>query len=376
MKIAYVIDDTLDSNDGVQQYVILLAGWMKKQGHEVHYITGETKKRKLKNIHSLAENIHVRFNKNRLSVPYRVDKQRLNQLCKDHHWDVVHVQMPFSPFLAGRVITKLYKRSAIVATFHIAPHGKYVKYASKALALISQRTVGKISRFISVSSVAKRFAKDTYNIESDLIPNSIDLKKWAPVGPVKKSTTITFVGRLVERKGCHLLLEAISSVVKGKYFQDIKVNILGDGPDRYRLEKYVKDNKLSSIVTFLGHVSETQKKELLQSSQLTVLPATGGESFGIVLLEAMAAGSVVIGGNNPGYRTVLKTVPESLVKLDPSMIAKKISRLLSDQQNVQALYIKQQVLIAKYDIEVVGSDILELYKESVTKVNISSNNEK
>lgn len=369
MKIGFVLDDTLDTNDGVQQYVLLVGEWLRGQGHEVHYLVGETNSRRMvENLHSLSKNIQVAFNKNRLSIPIRVDKKRLRLLMNREQWDVLHVQMPYSPFLSGRVIALASPNTAIVATFHIAPHGKSVQYGSRFLGSLSKKTVSRITRVISVSRVAQIFAINTYGIVSTVIPNAINMAAWQSPQTVPKHTTICFMGRLVKRKGCHLLLEALAILNQQKKLKGIHVTIAGDGPERKKLESFVTNNDLRDIVVFKGYVSENQKKETLSTSKITVLPATGGESFGIVLLEAMASGSVVLAGDNPGYRGVLGAIPESIVGLSPSVIAQKINILLHDQKRLQALKKKQQKLVRNYDINSVGSGILNVYKEAIKQV--------
>ena len=104
MKIGFVLDDTLDTADGVQQYVLLVGGWLKRQGHDVHYLVGHSTRKDVDNIHSLARNVRVSFNKNRLSVPLPASTRAIKNLLKAEKFDVLHIQMPFSPFLAGKII--------------------------------------------------------------------------------------------------------------------------------------------------------------------------------------------------------------------------------------------------------------------------------
>ena len=122
---------------------------------------------------------------------------------------------------------------------------------------------------------------------------------------------------------------------------------------------------MDKIVEFVGYVSEDQKKELLASSKISIFPSTGGESFGIVLLEAMASGSLAIGGNNPGYSYVLKDAEQSLVKTTPEAIASKIDELLNDQVSFSELLNMQKMLVKKFDVKIVGDDILSMYKHAI-----------
>lgn len=102
MKIAYVLDDRLDKPDGVQQYVRDMSGWMRDKGHEVHYLVGNSPGATESNLHNLSRTVGVRFNKNRMRIPLPASKRAIKQLLDDERFDVLHVQMPYSPlWLAG-----------------------------------------------------------------------------------------------------------------------------------------------------------------------------------------------------------------------------------------------------------------------------------
>src|ERR1700712_493953 len=97
MKVGFVIDDTLDKPDGVQQYVLTVGRWLAQNGHQVHYLCGETKRGDIPNVHSLTKNAHVRFNGNQLSVPKPANAAKIRQLLDTQQFDVLHIQMPYSP---------------------------------------------------------------------------------------------------------------------------------------------------------------------------------------------------------------------------------------------------------------------------------------
>ena len=121
LKIAQVIDDTLDSTDGVQQIVLAVGAWLAEQGHEVHYITSSTTRTEPANIHSIAGNMRFKFNGNRVGIPKPASRSKVKQLLAEQDFDVVHVQVPYSPLLAGRIISALPERTALVGTFMILP---------------------------------------------------------------------------------------------------------------------------------------------------------------------------------------------------------------------------------------------------------------
>ena len=104
LKVGLVLDDSLDRNDGVQQYVRALGGWLADQGHTVHYLAGQSRADG-KTVHSLSRNVNVRFNGNRLSMPLPANAGPIKALLAKEKYDVLHVQMPYSPLMAGKVIS-------------------------------------------------------------------------------------------------------------------------------------------------------------------------------------------------------------------------------------------------------------------------------
>lgn len=365
MKIAFVVDDSLDSTDGVQQYVLTVSNWLIDNGHEVHYITSTTK-RALTNLHVVSKKVKVKFNKNKLAMPLPASVKKLHTLLAREHFDVVHIQMPFSPALSGRLIHVLPETTALVGTFHIAPFSRVHAVAGKALGTITKPDIRRFDEIVSVSKVAKEYAADAFNISSTIVPNAVSIAEFtSSKKPVPNR--IVFLGRLVPRKGCKELLEAIRILKQSK--SNFEVVIAGDGEQRQHLEHYVNKHDLEQCVSFVGFVSEKEKKDLLASATVAVFPALGGESFGIVLLEAMAAGSmVVLAGDNPGYRSVMGSIPEAMVNPKNSHeLSAHIERMLNDQVLREKISTAQQKLVKAYDINTVGQQITSMYARVIEK---------
>lgn len=97
LTIGLVIDDSLDRPDGVQQHVLTLGRWLTGKGHTVHYLTSTTQRTDIPRIHSLAKNLPITFNGNRLGIPLPADRSAIRQLFTDVHFDVLHINMPYSP---------------------------------------------------------------------------------------------------------------------------------------------------------------------------------------------------------------------------------------------------------------------------------------
>lgn len=375
MKIGFVLDDRLDKPDGVQQYVSLLGSWLTSEGNEVHYLVGDSPNALQKNVHSLGKTINVRFNKNRMSIPLPARMKNIRELLEKEQFDILHVQMPYSPLLAGKVVRAAPKNTAIVGTFHILPHGKLSALGTKALGVLLTKNKKKFAAFISVSSAAQTFARSHFGISSVVLPNVVNLssfQKGSPIASLQDKTNIVFLGRFVERKGVHLLVAAYKKLLQDKpqLKNSVRLVLCGDGPSRAHIEELAGDIRSSGgDVVLTGFLKEDDKKQYLASARLAVFPSTGGESFGIVLIEAMAAGSyVVLGGNNEGYATVLGGQPESLIHAqNTTMFARQLQTFLTDTKACDELHKKQQTLVKKYDITHVGPQIVAVYEQILVK---------
>ncbi|MDX1765984.1 MAG: glycosyltransferase family 4 protein [Candidatus Saccharimonadales bacterium] len=369
MKIGIVFDDSVDRPDGVQQHVKLIGRYFMSQGHEVHFLVGQSDESKNPdlNIHSLAKNISVKANQNRLTIPLPANKKRIHELLKRENYDVLNVQMPYSPFMSGRVIKAAPPSVAIVGTFHILGASRLEVLGSKALGAIQSATLKRFNRFVSVSKAAKKYSKAHFGIDSVVIPNPVDTGAFIgarPFARLKKTQNIVYINRLVERKGCGHLIDAVHHLDNHGLFKDRKLIVCGKGPLKSKLENKVRQFGLSNKVEFAGFISEADKPRYLASADLACYPSTGGESFGIVLIEAMAAGALTLGGNNPGYSTVLEDQPDLLVDpTDTATFARRIDELLVNKALRNKLISWQDEAVQQYDVKAVGKSFLNLYHE-------------
>ncbi|MDZ7744142.1 MAG: glycosyltransferase family 4 protein [Candidatus Saccharibacteria bacterium] len=373
MKIGFVLDDSLDKVDGVQQYILTLGRWLKSEGHQVHYLVGETKRTDIANVHSLSKNLQVHFNQNRMSTPLPAKKSAIKRLLSQKQFDVLHVQLPHSPFLAGRVISMAPKTTAIFGTFHIIPVSWREQIATRVLRLLVARSRRRIDRTFAVSMPAARFAKKAYGLQATVLPNAVAIAHYHGANQLPRYSdgkiNIVFLGRLVERKGCMALLKAIELLHSKNELQNVRVLICGKGPLEHHLKEFVKYHHLSHVVTFCGFVSEQQKPRFLATANIAVMPSTGGESFGIVLVEAMAAGAeVVIGGDNIGYRTVLDNRSDQLVNPnDTKTFARKLRRFIRNPRARKAVDAWQQDWVQQFDVRVVGQQLIDEYEDVIAK---------
>lgn len=370
MKIAFVLDDGLDSTDGVQQYVLTLGQWLARHGHTVHYLVGQTTRTDIPSIHSLSRNIAVRFNQNKLTIPLGGSKRRISKILQAEQYDVLHVQIPYSPQFAAKVIKQASDSTAVVGTFHILPYSSTEKHGSRLLGKVLKSSLKRFDEVLSVSEAAQEFALSSYGLDSQVIPNVVDVKRFRFTRKFRhdQKLQVVFLGRLVARKGALEFVRALGRL-SAELLSQMDVYVGGTGSQRKQLEKEIDKQQLGHVVQLSGFIPEEQKADFLARSDIAVFPATGGESFGIVLLEAMAAGAgVVMGGDNPGYRSVLGSWPQTLLDVShPDTFASQLEHMIQDKALRQRLHQEQQRAVEAYDVPRVGRRILNVYQAAIEK---------
>ena len=374
MKVALVLDDSIDRPDGVQQYVRSLGSYLTSVGHEVHYLCSASESTD-PFVHALSRTASVKFNGNGLTTPLPASRKVIRSLLEREMFDVIHVQTPHSPFLAGRVVEearKLQARSVrIVATFLILPHSRFSALSTRALGKVLAKNLRKFDVISAVTEPAAEFAKASFGISDvPVIPIGVDVAAFQaaihtprPARAAGDTLVVAFLGRLVERKGVLELLEAVA-LLPGEILDRLDVRIGGRGPLMEDAENAVAQHGLRDVVSFEGFVSEEDKPQFMADADIAVFPALGGESFGIVLIEAMAAGSgVVLAGANPGYLSVIGDRAEvSVDARDTEAFASLLERLVEDSALRDEIHAEQQALVLEFDVNVVGERVLrELY---------------
>jgi phosphatidylinositol alpha-mannosyltransferase len=374
LKIGLVLDSGLDSPDGVQQYVLAVGEWLRGQGHDVHYLVGQTSRQDIPNVHSLSRSIKIRFNGNNGSIPLGAGRRKLRRFLDAQNFDVLHVQIPHHPLLAQRLILAADERTAVIGTFHIAPYNKLVAWGNTALGIWLKPSLQRFDHIVSVSPAAATFAEETFHLATPVLPNVIDYERFHAAKPLAKyagkdTLTILFLGRLVPRKGCQLLLEALARLKQQSSLPKFRVLICGKGPLEAKLRQFAADHHLQDIVTFVGFVSEADKPRYYASADIAVFPSSGGESFGIVLLEAMASGrAVVLAGDNPGYRSVMAPQPELLFDAtNAKQLAQKLSHFMQDKAERQVMQTWAGGYAKGFDVSAIGTQLVEIYHQALRK---------
>lgn len=386
MRIGFVFDDSLDAPDGVQQYIMTVGRELVRRGHQVVYLVGETATHPVDGIVPFSRNVAVRFNGNIMRIPLPTSREKIRQTLRHYDFDVLHVQAPYSPFMAGRVIDQAKKvspRTRIVATYHIAPYSGLAMAGGKILGWLNASSRRKIDQIIAVSTVAADYARQAEGVsQATVIPNPVDclairqrLEEEGerdpdrPFDQVHHRNHVVFLGRFVERKGAVLLLGALEYAQahpdQVSFPDDIHVSFAGKGP---LLEESKKRAAALKIPTdFLGFIDEEEKAPYLASADVAVFPSKAAESFGIVLIEAMAAGSgVILAGDNPGYHSTMLGNEEILFDVTSPdrayKLAMLIAKALNDDVWARKIHSWQEKLITRYDVRTVVDQLEAVYR--------------
>jgi phosphatidylinositol alpha-mannosyltransferase len=363
MRVAFVLDDSLDPPDGVQQYIVTLGKWLADQGHYVAYIVADTERNDIDHVYSLGAFITTRFNGNVVRTPSPVPYNRIRAALAEIQPDIIHVQMPYSPFLAARVIKSAGPATAVVGTFHILPTDIAGAAANHALAIALRGSLRRFDGVVAVSQAAADFARRAYGLRPRVIPNTIDVSRFAVSAKQREhgKIRIVFLGRLVPRKGVMSLIESFNEL-PDDVADRAELVIGGRGPLTTSAQRLAGANR---TIKFAGFVPEDEKAKFLAGADIAVFPSTGGESFGIILLEAMAAGAgTVIAGDNPGYRSVMGGMPDAMV--DASNIRSiqlKLIELIKSPSKRNQLALKQRHIAARHDVTVIGPELLSWYAD-------------
>ncbi|HEX5744126.1 MAG TPA: glycosyltransferase family 4 protein [Candidatus Saccharimonadales bacterium] len=374
LKVGFVLDDGLDNPDGVQQYILAVGDWLRSKGHQVSYLVGQTSREDIPGVHSMSRNVRVRFNGNQGgTMPLPASTRKIRQVLEAGRFDVLHVQVPYSPFMGSKVIMNADGRTAVIGTFHIAPNNRLVALGNRALGIRLKKSLRRIDTMLSVSQAAADFASDTFRVDSTISPNVIDYGRFHAAKPLKEyddeRLTILFLGRLVPRKGCLQLLKAVNLLADRGDLPGFRVIICGTGPLENHLRRYITEHRLNGIVEMAGFVTEEDKPRYYASADISVFPSTGGESFGIVLLEAMASGrSAILAGDNEGYRSVLVSRPELLVDADDARgMAVSLAHYLQDGKFRREVSRWGADFTRSFDVNVVGERLVGIYEEALHK---------
>jgi len=371
MKIGLVCPYNIALGGGVQEIVFALQEHLTERGHTAKIITAQPRQKNkvdASKVIFLGTSIDLRW-PNQTTAPFSstIDTEAIEQVIDAERFDILHFHEPWVPALSRQILAR--SQSVNVATFHAKVPETIV---SRTLALVitpyMQTVLNDLHELTAASEPAAEYVRSLTDRPVSIIPNGIDINHFqrAPQVGSEGAKTILYIGRLEGRKGLKYLLIAYHQLAQE--LPGLRLVIAGNGPERRRLEVMAQELELPNV-EFLGYVSDEQKVQLLASSDLFCSPAVYGESFGIVLLEAMASGLVTVAGDNSGYASVMQGLGAlSLVNpRDIPEFARRMKLLLTEPK-LRALWqswARQQ--IKQYSYKSVVDQYEALYKRSLRK---------
>jgi phosphatidyl-myo-inositol alpha-mannosyltransferase len=349
---------------GVNEHVRHTYEAMRRLGHDVWIITSKYGKERTTEGHVIRLGTGYAFPANgsmgRVTLSWRF-KERARVLLAKHRFDILHFHEPLVPFLSPTMLDQ--SDTVNVATFHAFGGFSPSYWVGKRFA---GQLAEKLDGRIAVSSAARHFISRYFPGEYTIIPNGVDLDRYGDAEPFEHlrdgTVNILFVGRFEERKGLIHLLKAYHRLRKRKV--DARLLVIGSGPKAREYRRYVGLRQIRDV-EFLGRVSDDDKARYFASADIFCAPATGQESFGIVLLEAMAAGVPIVASDIHGYKRVVQRGVQGLL-VEPRnhrALAAALYKLANDEELRHRMGEEGRALAPEYSWDRVTEQIIDFYHE-------------
>lgn len=368
MKIGIVCPYDIARGGGVQEHVLAQARGLQSRGHQVKILTPKVRHQDsvFNGVIYIGSSAKVKTPiKTSLELGASFTRDQVDDVLAAENFDILHIHEPEVPVLGAQIVAKA--QCPVIATFHaIHPQTPMGRTIESFRIPYSRSILSRLTEMTAVSDPAAEFVRERTGRKVHIIPNGIDLTKYKFAGKSKPPAekTILYIGRLEKRKGVAYLLKAYAELAARR--SDVSLQLVGEGELKSSLKDYVRNNKLPRV-SFLGYVEEAEKLKLLRRATVFCSPALYGESFGIVLLEAMASGAVTVAGDNKGYTSVMRgTGRQSLV--NPKMTNEFARRLdiMLDDQAIRAAWLNwAQTYVQQFDYPRIIDRYEALYKKLV-----------
>ena len=373
LKIGIVCPYSWDTPGGVQNHIRDLAEFLIAAGHEVSVLAPAIDEAKLPDyVVNAGKPISIPYNGAVARILFGpVAFSRVRQWISQGDFDLLHLHEPAIPSIS--LLACWAADGPMVGTFHAAANRQKIIFA---IGPILEPAIEKLSARIAVSEAARLTLTDHLDTDAIVIPNGIYASRYHDGVAQEKwqGNTIGFIGRFEEpRKGLSVLLEALPVIAR--FAPDVRVIVAGPG-DPTEVEKAI-DPQLQHRFEFLGKISEQDKANFMSSVSIYVAPNTGGESFGIILAEALAGGACVVASDIPAFDDLLGHGDfGALFKSeDPTDLAKVIIDLLRDDEKRFELAKAGRSRGQSFDWEIIAQQIFSVYEMSIVgseKVRLAS----
>ena len=354
LRIGIVSPYSLTVPGGVQQQVLGLARSLRAKGHEVRVLGPCDGPPPDAFVTPLGNSLPTAVNGS--IAPLAPDASaalRTIRALNDEAFDVVHVHEPLVP---GPSLTALLvKMAPVVATFHSAGESAAYRTFSRQLKWVASR----IDIRVAVSKDAVELAQRYIGGDYEVLFNGIELGDYSSPSTTPRENAIFFIGRHEERKGLSNLLEALAQLPP-----DVRLWIASDGPQTAELKtRFASDSRIE----WLGRISDSEKISRMSRASVFCAPSLHGESFGVVLLEAMAAGTPVVASNLDGYRNVA-TDDETALLVETGNVASlatALARVLADSQLAARLTANGREHAQRFSMDALADRYIEMYERAL-----------
>lgn len=362
MRIGIISPYSLTQPGGVQGQVLSLARVLRGRGHEVRVLGPCDGPPPDAGVTPLGASLPTASNGSVAPIAPDVPAQlRTIRALRDEEFDVVHLHEPFAPGPTQTAL--LFKTAPLVGTFHAA--GGALAY--RWFGPLVRRAARRLDVRCAVSEDARDSAATVLGGTYELVFNGVDVDEFAtatpwPGGPSPDGPAILFLGRHEQRKGLGVLLEAFDLLV-GDGRPDLRLWVAGEGPETASLRAHHTDGRIE----WLGRIDDVEKLARLAGAAVFCAPSLGGESFGIVLLEAMAAGTPVVASDIPGYARVARSGADALLVPpgDPRALAKGLGALLGDPAEADALVASGTRRVADFSMSRLAAIYEDFYQRAI-----------
>ncbi len=363
MRIGIVCPYSFDVPGGVQNHVRDLAETLIALGHHVSVLApGDEENGEQPYVVPAGRAVPVPYNGSVARVSFGlISATRVRRWMAAGRFDVLHVHEPLIPSLS--MLAVLSARGPVVATFHTAmTRSRALAAAQGLLQLVLEKITGRIA----VSELARKVQVEHLGGSAWEIPNGVQVSRYRAAPPLPgwpgTGGTLGFLGRFTEpRKGFPFLLRAFGTLAAQR--PGLRLLVAGPGDVDEVMSDFPEIVPFRDRIVFLGKVSEEDKARMLRSVDLYVAPNTGGESFGMILTEAMSAGTTVVASDLDAFRRVLDGGRAGALFPvgDSAALAATVAGLLDDPARRAALAARATSVVSAYDWPVVAERVLEVY---------------
>jgi phosphatidyl-myo-inositol alpha-mannosyltransferase len=357
VRIGIISPYSLTLPGGVQGQILALARVLRSKGHETRVLGPCDGPPPDAGVTPLGNSVPTLANGSMAPIaPDPPAQLRTIRALRDEDFDVVHLHEPLAP---GPTMTAmLFKTAPLVGTFHAAGGSLAYEWLRPGVRWLVRR----LDIRCAVSEDARAMARDALGGEYRVVFNGIEVERVSATPPwPKDGPTIFFIGRHEPRKGLEVLLAALTELPR-----DVRLWVAGEGPDTRALQVRVAGDPR---VEWLGRITEEEKLARMRAADVFCAPSLRGESFGIVLLEGMAAGTPVVASDLPGYANVARAGKDALLVPpgDAAALAAALRRVLGSPELGAQLVANGCERAERFSMARLADVYLDIYAEAVAR---------